>query len=123
MHHKYQALYALTWHYIWVKPSPRLLKYQALNPHGHAATVEDQPKGDWSWCNLVPQSIDQPLQGRAYVVVKRDDAADTLNPPTNRSMVTKDVSHIGKARLRCTGVHPAAREEEIGHRLRHSRDA
>jgi hypothetical protein len=42
MHQKYQALYALTWHYILVKPSPRLLKYQALNPYGHAATVEDQ---------------------------------------------------------------------------------
>src|SRR5450759_931503 len=46
MHQKYQALYALTWHYILVKPSPRLLKYQALNPHGHAATVEDQLKDD-----------------------------------------------------------------------------
>src|SRR5450759_2148517 len=45
MHQKYQALYALTWHYILVKPSPRLLKYQALNPHGHAATVEDQLSG------------------------------------------------------------------------------
>jgi len=44
MHQKYQALYALTWHYILVKPSPRLLKYQALNPYGHAATVEDQCK-------------------------------------------------------------------------------
>src|SRR5450759_146482 len=44
MHQKYQALYALTWHYILVKPSPRLLKYQALNPYGHAATVEDQLK-------------------------------------------------------------------------------
>src|ERR1019366_9923624 len=43
MHHTYQALYALTWHYIWVKPSPRLLKYQALNPYGHA-TVEDQSR-------------------------------------------------------------------------------
>src|SRR5450759_1140472 len=42
MHQKYQALYALTWHYIWVKTRPRVLKYQALNPSGHAATVEDQ---------------------------------------------------------------------------------
>jgi hypothetical protein len=48
MHQKYQALYALTWHYILVKPSPRLLKYQALNPHGHAATVEDQ--SEWGNC-------------------------------------------------------------------------
>src|ERR1035437_3743580 len=68
---------------------------------------------------LVPQSIDQPFQGRPYVVVGRDDAADTLNPPTNLSMVTEDVWHIGTARFRCAGVHPAAREEEIGHYLRH----
>ena len=30
MHHDYQAIYTTTWHYIFVKPNPRLLKYQLL---------------------------------------------------------------------------------------------
>src|SRR5450759_2724505 len=44
MHHDYQAIYTTTWHYIFVKPNPRLLKYQLLTAHTHAATVEDQPE-------------------------------------------------------------------------------
>jgi len=32
----------MTWHYIFVKLNPRLLKYQLLTAHTHAATVEDQ---------------------------------------------------------------------------------
>jgi len=34
----------MTWHYIFVKPNPRLLKYQLLTAHTHVATVEDQPE-------------------------------------------------------------------------------
>jgi len=32
----------MAWHYIFAKPNPRLLKYQLLTAHTHAATVEDQ---------------------------------------------------------------------------------
>jgi hypothetical protein len=32
----------MTWHYIFEKTNPRLLKYQRLTAHTHAATVEDQ---------------------------------------------------------------------------------
>src|SRR5450830_1224250 len=42
MRHVIQAKSAMTWHYICAKPNPRLLKYQLLTAHTHAATVEDQ---------------------------------------------------------------------------------
>src|ERR1017187_3555322 len=42
MRHAYQVIIATTWHYIFAKPNPRLLKYQLLTAHTHAATVEDQ---------------------------------------------------------------------------------
>jgi hypothetical protein len=42
MRHAYQVIIATTWHYILAKPNPRLLKYQLLTAHTHAATVEDQ---------------------------------------------------------------------------------
>jgi hypothetical protein len=32
----------MTWHYIFEKTNPRLVKYQRLTAHPHAATVEDQ---------------------------------------------------------------------------------
>jgi len=44
MRHAYQVIIATTWHYILAKPNPRLLKYQLLTAHTHAATVKDQPK-------------------------------------------------------------------------------
>jgi hypothetical protein len=42
MRHVFQVKSAMTWHYICAKPNPRLLKYQLLTAHTHAATVEDQ---------------------------------------------------------------------------------
>src|SRR5450759_3570113 len=42
MRHAYQVIIATTWHYILAKPNPRLLKYQLLTAHTHAATVKDQ---------------------------------------------------------------------------------
>src|SRR5450756_2670253 len=42
MHHDYQVESTTAWHYIFAKPNPRLLKYQLLTAHTHAATVEDQ---------------------------------------------------------------------------------
>src|SRR5665811_1095658 len=48
MRHVFQAKSAMTWHYIFVKPNPRLLKYQLLTAHTHAATVEDQPRNHGS---------------------------------------------------------------------------
>ena len=32
----------MAWHYILAKTKPRILKYQRLTAHPHAATVEDQ---------------------------------------------------------------------------------
>src|SRR5450759_5204934 len=46
MHRDYQVESTTAWHYIFAKPNPRLLKYQLLTAHTHAATVEDQFKAE-----------------------------------------------------------------------------
>jgi hypothetical protein len=63
MRHAYQVIIATTWHYILAKPNPRLLKYQLLTAHTHAATVKDQLHG-----THVP--VEEPFTARICLTAK-----------------------------------------------------